>query len=166
MSDIQKMRRQFRVALPESDGYVFKLGVAIYSFASANSFLCEIIATINPEEYNHTILQDKTSGKILKTLKGVARDLRANDRLQLTHDMLDETAAIFERLNNRRNDIFHAYPITGEGNAQILHRRKDASSKYFEIKEEILDRFIYDAEKVSDLLYRIRDIVSEEVRDE
>ncbi len=63
------IRSQFRVTLPEDDAYIYKLGVAIYSFASVNSFLCEIISTINPEEYNHTSLQDKTSGQILETFK-------------------------------------------------------------------------------------------------
>ena len=76
--------------------------------------------------------------------------------------MLDSTATLFESLNNRRNDIFHAYPITGSSGTQILHRRRDVAGKYFEIKEELLDKFIHDTEKLSELLYQIRDATERE----
>ena len=140
--NINPIRSQFRIALPEDDAYIYKLGVAIYSFAFANSFLCEIISIINPEEYNHTSLQDKTSGQILETFKVTTNRVKAE--------------------NNRRNDIFHAYPITGSSGTQILHRRRDVAGKYFEIKEELLDKFIHDTEKLSELLYQIRDATERE----
>ena len=162
MSEITLIRSQFRVALPEDDGYIYKLGVAIYSFASVNSFLCEIISTINPEEYNHTSLQDKTSGQILETFKVITDRVKAENRLQSIHEVLDNVAGLFELLNNRRNDIFHAYPITGSSGAQILHRRKDAAGKYFEITEELLDKFIHNTEKLSRLLYQIREATERE----
>jgi len=162
MSEINLIRSQFRVALPEDDGYIYKLGVAIYSFASVNSFLCEIISTINPEEYNHTSLQDKTSGQILETFKVITDRVKAENRLQSIHEVLDNVAGLFELLNNRRNDIFHAYPITGSSGAQILHRRKDAAGKYFEITEELLDKFIHNTEKLSGLLYQIREATERE----
>ena len=76
--------------------------------------------------------------------------------------MLDNVAGLFELLNNRRNDIFHAYPITGSSGAQILHRRKDAAGKYFEITEELLDKFIHNTEKLSRLLYQIREATERE----
>ena len=160
--NINPIRSQFRVTLPEDDSYIYKLGVAIYSFASVNSFLCEIISTINPEEYNHTSLQDKTSGQILETFKVTTNRVKAENRLLSIHEVLDSTATLFESLNNRRNDIFHAYPITGSSGTQILHRRRDAAGKYFEIEEELLDKFIHDTEKLSELLYQIRDATEQE----
>ncbi len=156
------IRSQFRVTLPEDGAYIYKLGVAIYSFASVNSFLCEIISTINPEEYNHTSLQDKTSGQILETFKVTTNRVKAENRLRSIHEVLDNVAGLFELLNNHRNDIFHAYPITGSSGTQILHRRKDAAGKYFEIKEELLDKFIHDTEVLSRLLYQIRDATERE----
>lgn len=160
--NINPIRSQFRVTLPEDDGYIYKLGIAIYSFASVNSFLCEIISTINPKEYNHTSLQDKTSGKILETFKVTTHRIKDENRLLSIHEVLDSTATLFESLNNRRNDIFHAYPITGSSETQILHRRKDAAGKYFEIEEEFLDEFIHDTEELSKLLYQIRDATERE----
>ena len=160
--NINLIRSQFRIALPEDNGYIYKLGVAIYSFAFVNSFLCEIISSINPEKYNLTSLQDKTSGQILETFKVTTDRAKAENRLLSIHEVFDSTATLFEALNNRRNDIFHAYPITGSSGAQILHRRKDAAGKYFEIKKELLDEFIHDAEKLSDLLYQIRDATEQE----
>ena len=159
---VNLVRSQFRIALPEDDGYIYKLGMAIYSFASVNSFLCEIISTINPEEYNHTSLQDKTSGQILETFKVTTDRVKAENRLRSIHEVLDNVAGLFELLNNHRNDIFHAYPITGSSGTQILHRRKDAAGKYFEIKEDFLDEFIHDTEKLSELLYQIRDATERE----
>ena len=156
------IRSQFRVTLPEDGAYIYKLGVAIYSFASVNSFLCEIISTINPEEYNHTSLQDKTSGQILETFKVTTNRVKAENRLRSIHEVLDNVAGLFELLNNHRNDIFHAYPITGSSGTQILHRRKDAAGKYFEIKEKLLDKFIHDTEVLSRLLYQIRDATERE----
>ena len=160
--NINLIRSQFRIALPEDDAYIYKLGVAIYSFASVNSFLCEIISTINPKEYNHTSLQDKTSGKILETFKVTTKRIKDENRLLSIHEVLDNAAGLFELLNNHRNDIFHAYPITGSSGTQILHRRKDAAGKYFEIKEKLLDKFIHDTEKLSELLYQIRDATERE----
>ena len=160
--NINLIRSQFSIALPEDDGYIYKLGMAIYSFAYVNSFLCEIISTINPEEYNHTSLQDKTSGQILETFKVTTNRVKAENRLLSIHEVLDSTATLFESLNNRRNDIFHAYPITGSSGTQILHRRRDVAGKYFEIKEELLDKFIHDTEKLSELLYQIRDATERE----
>lgn len=160
--NINRIRSQFRIALPEDDGYIYKLGMAIYSFASVNSFLCEIISTINPEEYNHTSLQDKTSGQILETFKVTTNRVKAENRLRSIHKVLDNTAILFESLNNRRNDIFHAYPITGSSGVQILHRRRDVAGKYFEIKEELLDKFIHDTEELSRLLYQVRDATKQE----
>lgn len=160
--NINLIRSQFRIALPEDDAYIYKLGVAIYSFASVNSFLCEIISTINPKEYNHTSLQDKTSGQILETFKVTTKRVKDENRLLSIHEVLDRTATLFESLNNHRNDIFHAYPIIGSSETQILHRRKDAAGKYFEIKEKLLDEFIHNTEKLSELLYQIRNAIEQE----
>lgn len=41
--DLADIRRLTRISLPESDRYVYRLGVAVYGFAWASSFMAEVI---------------------------------------------------------------------------------------------------------------------------
>nr|WP_319528059.1 hypothetical protein [Pseudomonas laurentiana] len=66
---------------------------------------------------------------------------------------------MFQALNTRRSDIMHAYPITNQARQQILHRRLDKKSRYFEVTNEILEEFISKLHDVSSLLYDIRAIM-------
>lgn len=63
-NDIKAIRNLTRIALPEDDGYLYRLGVALYSFASLSSFMAEIVGYLDPT-VNVTELQAKTGGKIL-----------------------------------------------------------------------------------------------------
>jgi hypothetical protein len=148
---INELRRMTSLALPEDDSYVIKLGIAIYSFASINSFLTEIIRYLDQSQ-NRSELLHKESGEILKILRVILRH-RPKDKIT---DELDFVAKEFEEYKNFRNDIVHAYPITGKKGKQILHRRLDRADKYFEVTEEFLDAFIGGLPVISQRLYKIR----------
>lgn len=148
---IDKYRKLTRAALPEDDSYIVKLGIALYSFASVTSFLCEIISYNLDASINRTKLQEYEAGKILQTLKDIANQREFDD---ITSD-IDFVIAQYEKYKDARNDIFHAYCITGSSGKQILHRtRKDGTS--FEVTEEFLNSFIDDFSEISDRLYKIR----------
>lgn len=141
-----------RLALPENDAYIVKLGIAVYSFASINSFLTEIMCYLDTS-LNRTELQSKDSGAILSILKKII-DVKPRDSKS---DDLDYIVKEFEKYKNFRNDIVHSYPITTSDGEQILHRRLDRENKYFEITEEFLDSFIKGLPEISSRLYKIRD---------
>ena len=54
---ILSIKRQTRLALPNDDSYLFRLGVALYGFNSINSFMTEIICHIDRNK-NRTALSD------------------------------------------------------------------------------------------------------------
>jgi hypothetical protein len=143
-----------RIALPADDGYLFRLGVALYGFASVNSFMTEIITYLDPSK-DRTALFDLMSGQILGAFRSAVQGWNGADISSAAAQAIGE----FERLNDERTDFVHAYPITNAGGEQILHRRKDDKGKYFEITDAFLDDFISRLTLVSDALYEIRGIV-------
>lgn len=149
------LRNQTRLALPAENAYLFRLGVALYGFASITSFMTEIACVLDPS-ISRTKLQDKKAGEILGKFRD-AIEVAGNYRPDLVEPSR-KTADLFFNLNLRRTDFVHAYPITSPSGKQILHRRKDSDKKYFEISEQFLDEFIKDLHKVSDGLYQIRDL--------
>ncbi len=153
-SDVSEVRRLTRQALPSDDGYLYRLGVAIYGFASINSFLTEVTCYIDPT-LNRTKLMDKTSGHVLKTFKEALENWNGADIARPA----DRVVVDFGRLNNERTDFVHAYPITSQSGEQILHRRKDQVGKYFEVSNDFLNDFISRLHDVSVALYEIRAIV-------
>ncbi|MEA9598096.1 hypothetical protein ABFU50_12990 [Xanthomonas campestris pv. campestris] len=44
------IREQTRLSLPADDFYLYRLGVALYGFASITSFMIEIICRLVPKE--------------------------------------------------------------------------------------------------------------------
>lgn len=148
--------------LPSDDGYLLRLGVALYSFASLSSFVAEIASHLDPT-VNRTELQAKVGGEILGAFRKSVKTAKANVP---AIDPIGQAAAnLFEELNSKRSDIVHAYPITNTSEAQILHRRLDVKGKYFEITNEFLDDFISRLHDVSDQLYEIRKIVRPDLGD-
>ncbi len=119
-SDIPEIRRGTRLALPADDGYLFRLGVALYGFASINSFMTEIITHLDPSA-NRTELQVLMSGKVLDTFRATVKRWTGAD----ISKPAARAACEFERLNTERSDFVHAYPITSPSGQQILHRRVD-----------------------------------------
>ncbi|MDR4532251.1 hypothetical protein [Glutamicibacter sp. PS] len=126
--DVSIIKQNTRVALPTDDGYLFRLGVALYAFNSINSFMIEITTHIDPDA-NRTELHELTSGKVLDRFRSAAKHWSGAD----ISGPASRAASEFERLNTERSDFVHSYPITNKANEQILHRRIDAKKKYFEV---------------------------------
>ena len=160
IDQIAKIRKLTRLALPTDDTYLYRLGVALYGFASINSFMTEIICHIDKSQNRTSILEYETSGTILSIFKKVLKKIKVNEKYPEIHDIILQTANVFENLNEQRNDIIHPYPITNDKKEQILHRRKDKEGKYFEVNNAFLDQFISKLDNVSNSLYEIRKAVS------
>lgn len=157
-NQILSIKRQTRLALPNDDGYLFRLGVALYGFNSINSFMTEIICHIDDSQSRIALL-DFESGKILDVFRQTLKNIKSKKQYQDIYVVMNETANLFEKLNSERSDFVHAYPITNKNNEQILHRRKDTKGKYFEVDNKFLDSFISRLHDVSSGLYKIRSIV-------
>lgn len=154
MSDVATIRRSTRLALPADDDYLFRLGVALYGFASVSSFMTEIITHLDPVK-DRSFLDGLTSGKVLDSFRSSAKRWAGADIAEPAH----RAALEFERLNTERSDFVHASPITSPSRTQILHRSVASKGKYFEVDDDFLDDFIGRLASVSDTLYQIRDIV-------
>ncbi len=152
--DTQEIRRKTRIALPVDDEYLFRLGVALYGFASINSFMTEIITHLDPHA-DRTSLDSLMSGKVLDTFRATVKQWAGDD----ISEPAAQATAEFERLNTERSDFVHSYPITSPAGEQILHRRVDAKNKCFEVTNAFLDDFTSRLTLVSDALYEIREIV-------
>ena len=162
MSDFIDIKRQTRIALPEDDNYIYRLGVALYGFASINSFMIEIICHIDCNE-DQTSLSNKMSGKILEIFRKKLTAMKAEGQFPEIYETMENTADLFQKLNLQRSDFVHSYPITNKDNQQILHRRKDVDNKYFQVDNDFLDEFIGELEVVSDGLYKIRAVVQQKL---
>lgn len=152
------IKKQTRLALPKDNGYLFRLGVALYGFNSISSFMTEIICHIDKSQ-NRIQLSNLESGKILDIFRQILKKIKSQKQHKEIHAVMNETANLFEQLNSERSDFVHAYPITNKKNEQILHRRKDDKNKYFEVDNNFLDSFISRLYNVSNGLYKIRGIV-------
>lgn len=160
--NIKAVRGLTRIALPKDNGYLFRLGVALYSFSSLSSFMAEIASHLDPA-INRTELQAKMGGDILNAFRKSVKIAKAY--VPAVGPIGQAAADLFEELNTKRSDIVHAYPITNTSNAQILHRRFDVKGKYFEVTNEFLNCFISRLQDVSDRLYEIRKIVRPDLDD-
>lgn len=162
MSDFIEIKKQTRIALPLDDNYIYRLGIALYGFASINSFMIEIICHIDSSE-DQTSLSNKMSGEILKIFRKKLIAMKAEVQFPEIYETMENTADLFQKLNLQRSDFVHSYPITNNDNQQILHRRKDVDNKYFEVDNDFLDKFIGELELVSDGLYKIREVVQQKL---
>jgi len=160
-NQIKSIKNQTRLALPDDDTYLYRLGVALYGFASINSFMTEIICQIDKTQNRISLLSDETSGGILCKFKKTLEKIKAEGKYTGIYDVMLQTANLFEKLNMQRTDFIHSYPITNEEKQQILHRRKDSKKKYFEVDNIFLDKFICELHDVSNGLHKIRKIVQE-----
>ncbi|AUG41391.1 hypothetical protein CXP47_16330 [Pseudomonas chlororaphis] len=151
-----------RLALPADDGYIYRLGVALYGFASLSSFMAELAHHMDPL-VNRTELQARTGGEILSEFRKCVKKAKATK--PAVGSIGRAAADMFQALNTRRSDIMHAYPITNQARQQILHRRLDKKNRYFEVTNEILEEFISKLHDVSSLLYDIRAIMKPELGD-
>ena len=153
--DFTVIKNQTRLALPDDDNYLFRLGVALYGFASLSSFMAEIACRLNTD-LDRQQVEEGTGGVILSNFR---QAVAAAKKIDGNIGEIGRVAAeMFETLNTQRSDFSHAYPITSNG-IQILHRRKDSKGKYFEVTNAFLDDFISHLHDVSDKLYEIRSIL-------
>lgn len=144
-----------RLSLPESDKYIYQLGVALYGFASLCSFFAEITELLNPSE-NRTLLEAEVAGTILKKFEKSVEIIEfKNDSLR---EICVEVSLMFKKINEERTDFIHAYP-TGNSDQRILHRRLDKKSKDFEVTSDFLNGFISKLDDASMKLYQIRDCI-------
>lgn len=152
-NELDEINSYTQIAIPTDKKYVYRLGVALYGFASISSFMAEVTARLDPS-LNHSILQDGTGATILKNFQKSVNVVRhVNPDIGRSGD---EVSNLFESLNFQRTDIIHGYPITNHEENQILHRRKDSHGKYFEVTNEFLDNFISRLSIVNNMLYIIR----------
>lgn len=167
--DYADIRRLTRIALPESDRYVFRLGAAVYGFASVSSFMAEVICHMDPEK-SRTELEAKMGGRLADAFKQTVAKI---EHLEPEAFAAGQQAyELFRTLNDERSDIIHSYPITSTAGNQILHRRQDATeprgqgetltsgkpAKYFEVTDDFMDTFLARLHQVNERLYFIRDI--------
>lgn len=155
-TNLTEIRKLTRLTLPDDDGYLFRLGIALYGFASLSSFMVELTNHLDPS-VNRTELQAKTGGEILGAFRNRVKNAK-KDCPDL--GLIGQSAAdMFETLNTERSDIVHSYPITNGAGAQILHRRVDSRGKHFEVTNEFMNEFISRLHNVSSKLYEMRRIV-------
>jgi len=156
INEFANIKKLTRLALPDDDSYLYRLGVVLYGFASINSFMTEIICHIDKKKNRTKLLSDATSGKVLKDFKKTLDKIKSDGMYTKIHSTMEKTYGLFEELKNIRDDIVHPYPITNKSKEQILYRRKDSQGKYFEVDNAFLDKFISELHKVSKNLYEIR----------
>ncbi|WP_213781754.1 hypothetical protein [Caballeronia sp. dw_276] len=154
---VDAVRKQTRLALPDDDAYLYRIGVALYGFASLCSFMAEVACHLD-KTLSRSEVEAGTGGAILSKFRASAKTVISS--LPQVEPIAQNVVDMFSALNKERTDFVHAYPITNDTKAQILHRRKDAEDKYFEVTNEFLERFITRLDTVSDKLYEIRSIVS------
>lgn len=156
--DYKSVRKITRLALPVDDSYLYNLGVALYGFNSINSFMIEIICHANQNESSMELIQ-LTSGGVLDKFRSTLSYLKKEKLFQDTYIDFAVAAGLFEKLNSERSDFVHSYPITNKKGEQILHRRQESKSKYFEVDNIFLEDFISRLDSVSSLLYKIRSVI-------
>ncbi|MEZ2310503.1 hypothetical protein AB6809_28060 [Paraburkholderia sp. RCC_158] len=154
---VDAVRSQTRLALPDDDAYLYRLGVALYGFAKLSSFMAEVACKLD-KTLSRSEVEPGTGGAILCNFRNSAE--KVSKSLPEIEPVAQNVVNMFFALNKERTDFVHAYPITNDAEAQILHRRKDSEEKYFEVTNEFLDLFITRLDTVSDKLYEIRAIVS------
>ena len=135
--DLKNIRNQSRLSLPADDTYLYRLGggVALYGFASINSFMTEIICHIDKNQSRIKLL-DETSGGVIRVFRKTLESIKSSNSFLAIHTEMQTVADLFEQLNFERTDFVHAYPITNTEGDQILYRRKDIAGKYFEVDDD------------------------------
>lgn len=140
------MEKYTRIALPEDD-YITLLGIALYVFNSNNSFIIENILHVKKDEADWYELIDDEKGKVINTLKEILTD---------SHEIYK----LFKSIKEKRNRIVHSFPITESKNhqqrLQTKSKIKDGSKQEL-ISEKYLVEFIQENDKLSNMLYQLRD---------
>lgn len=138
-----------RQALPDDD-YRELLGSAISVFNSNNAFIIENILRISGDQHNWWELVDRTSGNILYKVM----------MEQYGNVIPENIISLFSELVEQRDRIIHSFQVTApEPNPhqeQLLATKVKGSGKQFIITRDYLLEFIRKNDKLSDLLYDLR----------
>lgn len=165
--DVSRIKLQTDLSLPDDDLYLYRLGVAMYGFASITTTVIETTVRLeldtghlkhDGENARWRELQSKVGGKILNAFRESVEMAKSSSNAVYEAGM--DAVSNFQQLNIERSDFAHAYAITSNTRGQILHRRVDGDEKYFEVTNEFLDNYISRLNKVSNKLYEIRDLVN------
>lgn len=154
-AELGAIRRQTRLALPEDDTYLYRLGAALYGFASITSFMIEIIRRLDSSQ-DWIALNRLEAGKVCRKFDAALSKARAEGTY--VEEAGTEALRLIRELNDARSDFVHAYPITSRQDVQILHRRPKIGES-FEVSKEFLDRFISRLHDASSKLYQVRDVL-------
>ncbi|KPY29571.1 MULTISPECIES: hypothetical protein [Pseudomonas] len=161
-AEFEAIKSLTRVALPQSNAYLFRLGIALYGFASIASFMAEVSCHLD-STLNRTKLEEQMGGGLLNVFRqAVEKGALSNPDVSVPGHL---AADLFQAMNAQRSDIIHAYPITNPEGEQILHRRKDSQGKYFEVTDVFLDSFSSRLHELTLQLYAIRKIVRPDLGD-
>lgn len=151
-TQLAAIRKQTRLALPEDETYLYRLGVALYGFSSITSFMIEIIGRLDSSQ-DWFALNRLEAGRVCERFEEALRKAAVDGSYVETAG--NEALGLIRALNSERSDFVHAYPITNSARAQILHRRpKEGES--FEVSNAFLDQFIAKLHGASGKLYEVR----------
>jgi len=67
-AEFEAVKSLARVALPRSIAYLFRLGIALYGFASIASFMAEVTCHLDPT-LNRTKLEKQMGGGLLNAFR-------------------------------------------------------------------------------------------------
>ena len=154
--DFDAIKSQTLLALPEDNAYLFRLGVALYGFASLSSFLAEVTCHLD-DTLDRTAVGNLMGSDLVKKFEKIFK--KATAAIPEIEPIALAVASNFRALNAERADFVHSYSITNSEKEQILQRRLDVQGKHFEITNDFLDGFIRRLDEVSDELYKIRTLV-------
>ena len=115
--DLAEIRRLTRISLPESDRYVYRLGAAVYGFASVSSFMAEVICYMDPQQ-SRSDLEAKMGGQLSSAFGQAVAKIEQLAPEAFSAGMV--ACELFKTLNDERSDIIHSYPITSPTGIQIL----------------------------------------------
>lgn len=107
--DLSDIRRLTRISLPESDRYLYRLGVAVYGFAWASSFMAEVICYMDPQQ-SRSDLEAKMGGQLAAAFKQAVPKIEHSAPKAFAAGQV--AGELFTTLNDERSDIIHSYPIT------------------------------------------------------
>lgn len=141
-----------RQSLPERD-YRELLGTALCVFNANNQFIIENILRISGDQHNWWELMDKTSGSILHKVM-----------IEQYGDIVPENIIeLFNILVEKRDRIVHSFQITYsmDTEEQILATKDPKTDEQFIITREYMMDFIKENDKLSDMLYKLRDQLKE-----
>lgn len=120
----------YKSRISTDPGYAAALGQAVYNFVYMEWIVVWIIEKLAPG-YLRQSPGRKVSGRIAKDFKTAISD--CSHIGPETRALLSGIADRFTAAKDRRNQLIHAHPFTGEGGAQMLGRSEPTQSIAWDI---------------------------------